>query len=219
VISLAASFDAGSQTYEVQAVDKDSGSAVFYERSGQWELSGIVNSQLVLEGQPGTSGCGNLGTRCAVFGNVTTFADLSFYYHSDPADDHPFSISNIMRNNPNYSALGDVNLNGVVSGDGTGPVATDDVSAFIAGWGYNSGVANITAWKNGDLSGPTGVRDGRTDVYDFLALRNAINGPISGAALARLGLAVPEPSAAAISIVAASYLFAAMRRRRAPSVR
>lgn len=213
VISLSTSFNmpgSGVPDQEAQGVDKDSGTAVFYKRGGNWELTGIVHAiVLPLENQPSFT---------AVYGNATTFTDLSYYYHSNPADDYPFSISDIIRDNPNYSVIGDVNLDGEVTGDGTGSAETDDVTAFVAGWGYNMGVADITSWKNGDLSGPTGLRDGKTDVYDFLALRNALPDPGAGASLAALlGISVvPEPSAALLTLIVASFLMASWRHRRRP---
>ncbi len=60
--------------------------------------------------------------------------------------------------------------------------------------------------------------DGKTDVSDFLLLRNVLNGQISGAALTTLfgdnvphfapdgGGAVPEPSVAILAWVAAACL-------------
>lgn len=207
IISMISTFDEqgqpGATSFETQAIAGNSGSAVFYNRLGQWELAGVVHAILTYTDQPGGTG---------VYGNGTIYSDLSYYNQS-----YSMSITDIMDSHPNYSILGDVNLNGVVSGDGTGPATTDDVTAFIAGWGYSTGVADITSWKNGDLSGPTGLRDGYTDLFDFLALRDAINGPISSAALAAIGLghlAVPEPSAALLALVAGSFLFSGMRRRR-----
>ncbi len=149
--------------------------------------------------------------------------DLSYYYHSNPAQDYAFSISDIMRTHSNYSLTGDVNLDGVVSGTGSGSVATDDVSAFIAGWGANSGtgVGTISSWNLGDLSGPAGQRDGRTDVYDFLALRNSINSPVGLAALEQFFSSVagsggvPEPASGVLAILAFTWIASGLRRRRA----
>jgi hypothetical protein len=150
-----------------------------------------------------------------------------------------------MRKNPHYSIVGDVNLDGNVSGTGSGPAASDDVTAFIQGidglgsqylgWGYDNGTgaATITSWKNGDIAHPDTVGscfaplggglcaggDGKTDLYDFLALRNAINDPMGVSALNQFflsldgsGGAVPEPSALALAFV--GLLIGAFSRRR-----
>ena len=115
----------------------------------------------------------NQSTANAVYGNYTTFADMS-YYRSE--------ILNIMNANPNYSVMGDINLDGVVTGSTAGGVPTGDIAAFVAGWGYDNGtgVGTVTSWKNGDLN-----RDGKTDVADFVLLRTALNPPGAGRLLAR----------------------------------
>ena len=86
---------------EAQVVSGDSGSSVFYKRNGLWELIGIVNAQY--------STYADQSTLNAVYGNYTTFADMS-YYRSE--------IMSIMNapENPNYSVMGDVNLDGDVTG-------------------------------------------------------------------------------------------------------
>ncbi|MEX2316676.1 MAG: hypothetical protein WD669_05965 [Pirellulales bacterium] len=245
-IALPTEYDfTGGLTHEAQAVDADSGSAMFYKRNGtQWELAGIVNSTLTFANQPAYTAVWNPSSGQ---GMVTVITDLSYYYNSNPLDDHAFSISDIIRTHPNFSAMGDVNLDGVVSGTGAGPAATDDVTAFIQGidgpggsfqgWGYNNGLgmATITSWKNGDIAHGVGVGtcavalggslcaggDGKTDVYDFLALRDAINNPLGMAALEEFfnsatgnpGGNVPEPTAAILALLAALFLCCGSRRR------
>jgi hypothetical protein len=112
--------------------------------------------------------------------------------------------------------MGDVNLDGVVAGTGTGPAVSDDVTAFIAGWNYNNGTGQgtVTSWKHGDLN-----RDGRTDVADFLKLRSGLNGPISSSAIASLfgSSNVPEPSTAMLAMLTASLLAGTRRRCRMAS--
>jgi hypothetical protein len=200
VMSMVTQFDSptgGGLTNESQVVSGDSGSSVFYKRSGQWELIGVVNALY--------STAENQSTTNAVYGNYTTFADLT-YYRSE--------ILSIMNANPNYSVMGDVNLDGVVNGNGTGLVASDDVSAFVAGWGYDSGtgVGSITSWKNGDLN-----RDGKTDVADFLLLRGARNpSGAGGLTLETLigGVGVPEPTSLALALAGAGIVAYLRRRRR-----
>ncbi|MGD9635967.1 MAG: hypothetical protein AB7G28_08525 [Pirellulales bacterium] len=198
VQSMVTQFDASGLTNEAQVVGGDSGSSVFFKRNGVWELIGIVNAQLSGLGVDGQS------TANAVYGNYTTFADLS-YYRSD--------ILNIMNANANYSVLGDINLDGFVTGTTTAAGgATGDLAAFVAGWGYNNGtgVGTVTSWKKGDLN-----RDGKTDYLDFVLLRTAFNptGGSGGLTLGSLfgGTAVPEPA----SLIAAlgGIAFLAISRR------
>jgi hypothetical protein len=197
---------------ETQAIAGDSGGAVFYKRGGQWELAGIINAMLPFPNQPPSS---------AVYGDATTMTNLSYYNENfiDPNVPIPpansrWGIQDIIDRHPDYSIIGDVNLDGIVSGDGTGSVSVDDVSAFVAGWGSNNGLGRgtITSWKNGDLN-----RDGETNVVDFLRLRGALNGQISPTAMAALfgGSAVPEPSALLLAVLAcgAAFFPAAHRRR------
>ena len=183
-------------TNEAQVVSGDSGSSVFYKRNGQWELIGIVNAQY--------STIENQSTANAVYGNYTTFADLT-YYHDD--------IFNIMNANANYSVLGDINLDGVVSGGTSGGVPTGDIAAFVSGWGYNNGTGagTITSWKNGDLN-----HDGKTNSADFLLLRTALNpSGAGGLTLESLlgGVGVPEPTSLFLALAGAG-VFAYSRHRR-----
>jgi hypothetical protein len=208
VISMMTVFDKqsspGATELEFQGMSGNSGSAVFYKRGTQWELVGIVNA---------ISTYPNQSANAAVYGNSSLISDLTYYNQS-----YPNSLRHIIDSHPNYSHIGDVNLDGVVSGDGTGPPETDDVTAFVLGWGFNNGAGagTITSWKSGDLNG-----DGKTDVQDFLLLRGAFNGGISSAVVATLfgsagvnfdAMAVPEPSAAALALLAALSLL--HRRRR-----
>ena len=186
VISLLTQFDSptgGGLTNEAQAVSNDSGSAVFSKASGQWELLGIINANITYENQPGPT---------AIYGNYTTFADMT-YYRPD--------ILRIMSANPNYSVLGDVNLDGVVSGTTIGGVPTGDLAAFVSGWGSDNGfgVGSVTTWKNGDLN-----RDGRTDYLDFVLLRSAFNATgVEVKAEELFGHAViPEPASLAMALIA-----------------
>jgi hypothetical protein len=209
IISMITVFDKSTSTgntpLEFQAGAGNSGSSVFYKRNGEWELAGIVHAVSTFEGQPGNT---------AVYGNATIISDL-YYYNQD----YFHSISDIINSHPDYSHQGDINLNGTVAGTGTGSTATDDISAFVAGWGHvenELGIGNVESWKKGDLN-----RDGRTDVQDFLKLRRAFHGEISEAVMVQLfgpsgdpGLpgGVPEPATAVLAALAAAAL--ACRRRR-----
>lgn len=205
IMSMVTQFDASGLTNEAQVVAGDSGSSVFYKRNGVWELIGIVNAQLTGIQGPNGQYLDAQNTANAVYGNYSTFADLS-YYRSD--------ILNIMSTNPNYSVLGDINLDGVVTGTTTAAGgATGDLAAFVAGWGYNNGTGagTVTSWKKGDLN-----RDGKTDYLDFVLLRTAFNpaGGAGGLTFAALfsGTAVPEPASLA-SALCGLACFAIFRRR------
>ncbi len=213
VISMMSTFDQpgqnGALTYEAQAVGGDSGSSVFYKNGSQWQLAGIVNSTLIYNNQVVTNG---------IYGDATTFTDLSYY--NTP---YQGSICDVMKSCGNYSAVGDVNLDGIVSGNGTGPAQSDDVTAFVAGWKYNNGAGagDYLSWTHGDMN-----HDGQTDVSDFLIVRSALNGEISGAALTALFGAnvpqfpidgagiVPEPPIASLILSALAGLALAARRKR-----
>jgi hypothetical protein len=203
----APAYNSTNTNLEAQAIQGDSGSSVFFKRGNQWELAGVVNATFTYTEQPFNS---------AVYGNTSMISDLSYYNQNYSDADNAlgrFSIKDIMENHADYSMMGDVNLDGIVSGNGTGPASSDDVTAFINGWNYNNatGRGNITSWKHGDLT-----RDGRTDVNDFLKLRGALNAQVSGAVLASLfgSAVVPEPSTALLLILGASLLGVVACRRR-----
>jgi hypothetical protein len=196
----------GLNNFESQAIPGDSGSSVFFKRGNQWELAGIVNATFAYADQPFST---------AVYGNATMLSDLSYYNKNYSVSDRAVgrvSVKDIIESHADYSLMGDVNLDGIISGNGTGPSLSDDVTAFISGWNYNNGTGKgtITSWKNGDLT-----RDGKTDVADFLRLRSALNSQVTGAVLTALfgSGAVPEPSAAVLAIFGASLVILKTRRR------
>jgi hypothetical protein len=209
VISMMTVFDnqsaPGSTPLEFQGISGNSGSSVFFKRGNQWELAGILHAIVTYPDQRAAA---------TVYGNSTLISDLSYYNQ-----DYFNSIKYIIEAHPSYSLVGDLNLDGIVSGDGTGPPGTDDVTDFVLGWGYDNqtGLGNITSWKSGDLN-----RDGATDVQDFLMLRSALNGQISSAVVAALfgdpnydpgsGI-VPEPGTAFLVGVSALWLGLFARRR------
>jgi hypothetical protein len=195
----------GATALEFQARGGNSGSGVFYRRGDQWELAGIAHAIFSYTDQSGN---------ISVYGNTTMVSDLSFYNQ-----DYFNSIKHIMESHPDYSHVGDVNLDGSVSGDGSGPPGTDDVTDFVLGWGYNNGMATgtITSWKNGDLN-----HDGRTNVADFIMLRGSLNGAIPDTVVAALfgdgsfepgSGGVPEPNAGLLAIMASAWLTLTWRRR------
>jgi len=220
VVSLATVFNENGLDNEAQAVIGDSSGAVFFKRNGVWELLGIINGVRapVINGSSPPTAYDRLpdNNASAPYGSQTLFADLSFYRNS---------ILSVMQTQDliGYSVAGDINLDGVASGDGTGPWESDDMTAFVAGWKYDNcaatgnctGVGDIHSWKKGDLN-----RDGKVDVADFLKLRTAINGIGSGGtSLADLlGGAAPEPSALLLALLGA-LPWAVSRPRRPDSTR
>jgi hypothetical protein len=168
---------------------------VFHKNGAQWELIGIVNTIYTYENQPAFS---------AFDGDYTSFADLTYYRNE---------ILNIMNAHPGFSVTGDINLDGVVTGNGTGPATTDDITAFVQGWGWQQGSANVNSWKKGDLN-----LDGVTNAADFFLMRNAaVSAGLATGASTLSNLfgssgGVPEPSSAALILMAAGL--AGCRRRR-----
>ena len=106
---------------------------------------------------------------------------------------------------PPNGVVGDVNQNGVVGGDGTGPASQDDVTAFVQGWLTTGHTSVLSAYGHGDLN-----LDRVTDLKDWIIL-NRLN-PAMGAAAAA-AFATPEPSCLASS-VAAGCAFSRLRRMR-----
>ncbi|MCA9233937.1 MAG: alkaline phosphatase family protein [Planctomycetales bacterium] len=85
--------------------------------------------------------------------------------------------------------VGDVNQDGVVSGDGTGPAASDDVSAFAAGWMSTGHTSLLEAYGSGDLN-----LDRVTDLADWIIL-NRLDPAMGAAAWQAVARGVPEPPA------------------------
>jgi PEP-CTERM motif len=200
-VSMFTKFDSASEggiLYEAQAADRDSGTAVFRKNGAQWELIGIVNTIYTFNGQPFPT---------AVYGDYTSFADLTYYRGE---------ILNIMNAHAGFSVTGDVNLDGVISGNGTGSAATDDVTAFVQGWNWQQGQPNVESWKKGDLN-----LDGMTNVSDFFLMRNALSTAGLGAGVTALtsffgggsGGGVPEPTTLVL-LAAGAFLAGGIGRRR-----
>jgi hypothetical protein len=176
-----------SNPFEAQAVVKDSGSAVFHKRSGQWELAGITTNVFTWNGQ---------SSLWAVYGDAIAFADLSSY---------ATQIAAIKSDHMDYSIVGDVDLDGAVT--------NADIAIFVANWNVTHAASgSLSTWKLGDLT-----RDGKTDVNDFFKWRNgagssaAALGSLLGLS-GNSGGAVPEP-AALILCLGPAVFYAVSRHR------
>jgi hypothetical protein len=192
VVSLATTFDtSGATVDEAQAIAGDSGGALFRKNGAQWELAGILDAVFVYSGQSSSN---------AVYGDATTYVDLS-YYHNE--------IQSILDAHAGYSIMGDINLDGTIW-DGLGdPTLDPDIAAFVDGWmayDYGTGQGDIASWKQGDLN-----LDGTTNLNDFLLLREALNGAGAGSMTSLLGIGggiagVPEPASVVLVLIGMTFL-------------
>ena len=87
--------------------------------------------------------------------------------------------------------VGDINGDGVVAGDGMGPMGTDDVTAFIAGWMKPS-----SAEIRSDIN-----FDGITDIFDAVLFNRALIDAGASPFPAELLAAVPEPGSMALMLL------------------
>ena len=129
-------------------------------------------------------------------------------------------IANEIANNVTGGELlaGDTNKDGTVNGDGTGPVGSDDVSAFVAGWlrektilGAHSTltVGDWETWDWGDFN-----HDGRVSLTDWELL--SLNHPNAEAlSLGELLAArhIPEPGTLTYLAILLPMSFLTTRRR------
>jgi hypothetical protein len=88
---------------------------------------------------------------------------------------------------PPKGILADLNQDGAVVGDVTGPIATDDVTAFVAGWLTVGGGSIVDRYARGDIN-----FDGITDLSDW-AILNRESSAMGIAVMRRLSN-VPEPT-------------------------
>ena len=95
----------------------------------------------------------------------------------------------------------DINGDGIVSGDGTGPYAADDVTAFVSHWLQPSTAT--------DLNPADFNLDGIADLYDWAILNNEL--PHMGALVANALVPEPNPIAHGVPLILAMLL---LRRRR-----
>lgn len=186
----------GGQPDEFQGAAGDSGGPVFEKDSqGQWVLRGVFHAIYAVSGQP-------TNAIVPMYGQHTAISDLSQQHYYDQIAD--------LRASDLYSIMGDVDLDGQVTGEIINGVPTGDLSALVDGWLYQQSEADVTSWVNGDLN-----QDGLTDLSDFVLLRDALGGTIPMSSFAALvGVAaVPEPATAALLAVACLVARSRGRRR------
>jgi hypothetical protein len=105
---------------------------------------------------------------------------------------------------------GDVNQDGFVNGNGLGPISSDDVSAFIAGYATIGRQSAYSKYTHGDMNfdGATDIRDWYILVHNYpsatgLDLASLLNQPV-----------VPEPCSLTSALSGIALLFACSDRRR-----
>jgi hypothetical protein len=145
-----------------------------------WEVPFIVSGNSVLDGA--TMGRGSLR-------DVVPTA--LWHMGIDPFELNLDGTVRGLEVTPPNGILGDVNQDGVVAGDGQGPAASDDVSAFVAGWLSEGGGGIAERYARGDLN-----FDGVTNLGDW-AILNTASGSVGHAALQRVN-GVPEPGSVAM---------------------
>ena len=179
----------GSTPDEAMASGGDSGGPVFYkDNNNDWQLLGLMHGIY--------SSDASLAT--ARFGDVTGVSDLSHYRAQ---------IESLLASNE-YSSIGDLDLDGSITGEIVNGVATGDLAEMVANWGYTQDSGDVISWTKGDLN-----QDGTTNLHDFVILRDALGGSISTSEFASLvAVAVPEPNSAVLAIALSLGLVARSRR-------
>lgn len=178
---------------EFQGGAGDSGGGVFFREGDDWVLGGVFHAIYLLSGQPDNGH--------PLFGQYTAFTDLSQPHYADQIA--------TLRESELYSVMGDIDLDGQVTGSVVNGLPTGDLKALVDGWMYQQASGDVLSWKQGDLN-----QDGFTDISDFVLLREALGGEISVSSFALLvgGAGIPEPSS--LALLAAWAPLAIMRRRR-----
>lgn len=190
-IGFPTKFDEFSLDDEAQAAGGDSGGPVFWKDGNDWVLAGLMHVVY-----PANNNNALLGA----FGSHTVISDLSYsdYYDEIAA----------LRAEDRYGKIGDVDLDGSITGSIVNGVATGDLGILIDNWLDQSSEAGIKSWVKGDLN-----QDAVVDLDDYVLMRDALGGSIDSQSLALLlaGVAIPEPGAAALAV---GCLLAAAGRRR-----
>jgi hypothetical protein len=188
-IGFAVRFDEAGLADEAQGAGGDSGGPVFWKDGDEWVLAGLMHGVYYGNGQPSVLG---------LFGGFTGISDLSYSTYA----------LQIEGARGRFSKIGDVNLDGLVTGGIVNGVATGDLGVLVNNWLYSSAEADVHTWMKGDLN-----LDGRVDLGDFVLIRDALGGTISSSSFAQLVAAatLPEPSTFGLAVVVG---LVSMRRRR-----
>lgn len=184
----------GSLFDEAQGDAGDSGGPVFWKDDDQWVLAGVMHAIYQDNNQnPGH----------AWFGNHTAISDFSF--------DHYYDQIEAIRSNVLYSYEGDIDLDGVATGDILGSTATGDLGILVDNWQMTFAEAGRESWIKGDLN-----QDAKVDLADFVLMRSALGGAISSASFAAAIRAsvIPEPSTALLLVFAGGASVWGRRRPR-----
>lgn len=191
-------FDKTDLLNEAQGINGDSGGPVFWNDNGEWVLAGLHHVIFSPSNNCTGGACSNLLT---AYGAQTGISDLSnLFYRNQIAG---------LRGQAEYSLLGDLDLDGAVTGEIVAGVATGDLGILVDNWLYSAPQADLKTWVRGDIN-----QDGITDLGDFVLMRDALGGVIDVAqftALVSGAHSTPEPSAV---LLAAGATLAATRRRR-----
>lgn len=186
-------FDEFGLDDEAQGAGGDSGGPVFWkDNDGEWVLAGLLHAVFAAN---------NNSSLLGAFGSHTVISDLSYSTYHDEIED--LMAADL------YGEIGDIDLDGTVTGNIVNDVATGDLAVLIDNWGYQAAEADIHTWIRGDLN-----RDARVDLGDFVLLRNALGGSISSSSFAQAlaASAIPEPTTALLATIG-SIAFATRRRR------
>jgi hypothetical protein len=106
---------------------------------------------------------------------------------------------------PPNGVVADLNQDGVVAGDGTGPATTDDVTAFVTGWMSVGTGSIVDRYARGDIN-----FNGITDLGDW-AILNRENSALAATAMRRLSGA-PEPTTCMLVVLAFPQVMLLRRR-------
>jgi len=109
---------------------------------------------------------------------------------------------------PPNGIVGDVNQNGVVFGDGTGPAESDDLTAFIEGWLSTGYTTQYDMYTHGDMN-----LDGITNIWDAHIFNDALRAAGGSFSFDLLYNRTPEPATAWLACVGFLALCAGSHRR------
>jgi len=214
--------------YHIQVVATDPGGAKMYINGvGETAASGGYNwgdglltdigddADLVLGSNTGGDGTGFTGGTEEFYTGIID--DLTLFVmgtNENEVDD--FGTFNFKTDNDYAVWYGipanpiDINGDGRVFGDGTGPAATDDVTAFVEGWlveNRHNGIlfGDLETILSGDIN-----FNGIVDLDDWSLLNEA--SPALGAAVLGALAAVPEPASCLLLAIAGLLGLPGLRR-------